>query len=84
MNKLLVLCLSAFFLLAASTAGPASQKPLSPKDLEPKYRLWMEEEVVFIITQKERDVFLQLRSNRERDIFIDAFWKQRDPTPNTP
>lgn len=56
----------------------------SPKDLEPKYRQWLEEEVVYIITKKERDVFLFLQTNRERDIFVEAFWKQRDPTPNTP
>ena len=47
-------------------------------------RKWLEEEVVYIITPKERDVFLKLGSDRERDIFVEAFWKQRDPTPGTP
>jgi GWxTD domain-containing protein len=47
-------------------------------------RTWLEEEVAYIITPKERDVFLKLGSDRERDIFIEAFWKQRDPTPGTP
>jgi GWxTD domain-containing protein len=60
------------------------EKGFSPKDLEPKYKQWVEEEVVYIITKKERDIFLVLQTNRERDIFIEAFWKQRDPTPNTP
>ena len=59
-------------------------KGFSPKDLEPRYRQWLEEEVVYIITPKEREVFLMLQTNRERDIFVEAFWKQRDPTPNTP
>ncbi|NTU51000.1 MAG: GWxTD domain-containing protein, partial [Candidatus Aminicenantes bacterium] len=27
--------------------------------------------------------FLKLRTDRERDLFIEAFWKQRDPTPGT-
>jgi len=48
-----------------------------------KYRKWVEEEVVYIITTKEKDVFLQLNSDKQRDIFIEAFWKQRDPTPGT-
>jgi len=48
------------------------------------YRKWLEEEVVYIITPVEREVFLQLETDREREIFINAFWKQRDPTPNTP
>ncbi len=49
-----------------------------------QYRLWLEEEVVYIITDTERDVFRKLETDKERDIFIEAFWKHRDPTPGTP
>lgn len=59
-------------------------KKKSPKDLPENHRVWLEEEVVYIITPKEKDVFLQLESDRERKMFIEAFWKQRDPNPNTP
>lgn len=55
----------------------------SPKDLPQQYRRWLEEEVVYIITPKEKEVFLQLQNDRERNLFIEAFWKQRDPNPNT-
>lgn len=48
------------------------------------YRQWLEEEVIYIITAKERDVFQKLQTDKEREIFIEAFWKQRDPTPGTP
>ncbi len=51
--------------------------------LPEKYRKWLEE-VVYIITPKEKEVFLQLQNDREREIFINAFWKARDPDPNTP
>ncbi len=57
---------------------------ISVKDLPPKYKKWLEEEVVYIITKAEKEVFLQLQTDRERDIFIEAFWKQRDPIPETP
>ena len=60
------------------------QAKKSVKDLPERYRKWIAEDVVFIISPKERDVFLQLESDRERDIFIEAFWKNRDPTPGTP
>jgi GWxTD domain-containing protein len=71
-------------LLSLLTPLPAaSQARKSPRDLPPQHRRWLEEEVVYIITPKERDVFLQLDTDRERDIFIEAFWKQRDPNPNT-
>lgn len=54
------------------------------KDLAPRFQKWLKEEVVYIITNRERDVFLELNTDRERDLFIEAFWKQRDPTPGTP
>lgn len=49
-----------------------------------RYKQWLEEEVSYIITDRERSSFLKLGTDRERDIFIEAFWKQRDPTPGTP
>jgi GWxTD domain-containing protein len=52
--------------------------------LPEKYRLWLEEEVVYIITAKEREVFQKLETDKEREIFVEAFWKHRDPTPGTP
>ncbi|MBA7545757.1 hypothetical protein ES705_38131 [subsurface metagenome] len=71
---LLILVLPAF----------SAREKKSPKDLPGIYRTWLEEEVVYIITPKEKEVFLQLETNKERDIFIEAFWKQREPNPNTP
>src|SRR5512136_1971269 len=66
-------------------AKAAAPKPVSSKVVLPeRFQRWLNEEVVYIITKRERDVFLQLRTDRERDIFIEAFWKQRDPTPGTP
>ncbi|MCP4217432.1 MAG: GWxTD domain-containing protein, partial [bacterium] len=53
------------------------------KKLAPKYRIWLTAEVGYIITPTEKKVFLQLESDRERDMFIEAFWKQRDPNLNT-
>lgn len=38
----------------------------------------------YIISPKEREVFLELPDNRDRDIFIEDFWRLRDPTPGTP
>lgn len=70
-------------LLCAGLAG-AFQEMLEPEDLPEKYRVWLEEEVRYIITPVEREVFLQLQTDRERDLFIEAFWKHRDDTPGTP
>jgi GWxTD domain-containing protein len=64
--------------LLALTLIPAPDAPLPER-----YRVWLDEEVGYIITPKERDVFLRLETDKERDVFIDAFWNQRDPTPGT-
>ncbi len=71
-------------LLALSLCAPLAGQGKKLVGLPGAARTWLEEEVVYIITPKERDVFLKLASDKERDIFIDAFWKQRDPTPGTP
>ncbi len=49
-----------------------------------RYKKWLDEEVVYIIARREREVFLQLQTDRERDIFVEAFWKHRDPVSSTP
>lgn len=51
--------------------------------LGPEHRTWLEEEVVYIITERERDVFLSLETVEERDLFIEAFWRKRDPNRAT-
>jgi GWxTD domain-containing protein len=68
------------FFIWISAAGQVTKSSLLPD----RYRNWLDEEVVYIITPKERDVFFQLDSDRNREIFIEAFWKQRDPVPETP
>jgi GWxTD domain-containing protein len=75
-RALLLFCL-------AGSAFPAAGDGAQKKDLPPQYKKWLEEEVVYIISPLEKQVFERLQSDRERDLFIQAFWKQRDPTPGT-
>lgn len=49
-----------------------------------KHEKWIKEETVYIITPKERAVFNKLETDKERDMFIEEFWRHRDPTPGTP
>ena len=46
-------------------------------------RLWLEEEVVYIITDMEREVFLTLETSEERARLKTAFWRKRDPNRAT-
>jgi GWxTD domain-containing protein len=45
---------------------------------------WLNEEVVYLISEEERRAFENLRFDEEREHFIENFWLRRDPTPGTP
>lgn len=60
-----------------------SGQALKEKDLSERYQEWLKL-ASYIILPVEREVFLQLTNDRDRDIFIESFWRQRDPTPGTP
>jgi len=66
--------------LTVILSGVPADKPKLPE----RYKRWLDEEVVYIMARAERAVFLQLRTDRERDLFMEAFWKHRDPTPASP
>jgi len=53
------------------------------KDLPRQYQTWLQKDVLYLITKWEKEVFLQLDTDRERDMFIAAFWKNRDPNLHT-
>jgi len=53
------------------------------KELETPYKKWMDEDVVYIISEEERKAFHQLNTDEEREQFVEQFWLRRDPTPDT-
>jgi len=53
------------------------------KNLSPRYRHWITEEVPYIIQTEERKEFLALASDAERDNFIKSFWDARNPNPGS-
>ena len=64
--------------MSASLAG------IQKDQLPERFQKWLDEEVIYIISPLEKEVFLQLANDRDRDLFIAAFWRQRDPTNGTP
>jgi GWxTD domain-containing protein len=99
MNKRILTLTLALGLALVTAPGPrAAQKQPAPpakpktekkrpvgdvKSLDPVYQEFFKL-VTYIISPKEKEVFLELPDNRDRDIFIADFWKVRDPTPGTP
>ena len=68
------------FAIFATAAWAALQQPAPiPKP----YEKWLDEDVVYIVTVEEREAFLNLSSDADRERFIEQFWQRRDPTPDT-
>ncbi len=47
------------------------------------FQKWLNEDVSFIITEEERRAYKKLRTDEEREQFIEGFWRRRDPDPDT-
>lgn len=58
------------------------QKELE-KELMGPWKKWLNEDVVYIITDEEKQAFKRLKTDEERQEFVEAFWRRRDPTPDT-
>src|ERR1700761_4126464 len=72
-----------FELLVLSHFGLHASK-IKPKQLPEVYEHWLSEDVNYLITDAERDAFLRLTTNEDRDTFIDNFWRIRNPDPDAP
>jgi GWxTD domain-containing protein len=89
MRKKIVILVTACFVLLGLGYSAQEKGKLSGKtrkqtlnNLEERYKYWLNL-VYYISTREERNIFLKLTNNRDRDIFIRTFWQQRDPTPGT-
>jgi GWxTD domain-containing protein len=54
------------------------------KELDSQYKQWLNEDVIYIISPDERNAFLQLDTNEEREQFIEQFWLRRSTNPDLP
>src|SRR6266550_1718220 len=90
----IVVVLVMLILAAGIVPGALAQdKEKKPKDrneqkkkdeLKSVYKRWLEEDVSYIINDEERKAFKALKTDEERDQFIEQFWLRRDPDPDTP
>ncbi len=79
---------------SSSSTNETVSKPLTKKQLAKKqkelekeiqgpWKKWLNEDVVYIITDEEKRAFKQLKTDEERQSFVEQFWLRRDPTPDT-
>lgn len=70
-------------LFASGLSAGALQAEGTKEEEEDYYHKWLTEDVVYIITPEEREVFSKLQTDAERDRFIEEFWRRRDSDPKT-
>ena len=87
-KKIIIILVACFILFDYGYPGKEKVK-ISRKErkrilqsLDEKYKPWLNI-TTHISYKEERDIFLSLKNNRDRDIFINTFWQQRDPTIGT-
>lgn len=70
-------------LLVASFAVAAWQFAAAQPAPVDAFQTWLQEDVAYIISPREREAFGQLKTDPERERFIEQFWIRRDTTPGT-
>ncbi|MBZ5609353.1 MAG: GWxTD domain-containing protein [Acidobacteriia bacterium] len=65
--------------LGCSLLLAAPKKPQLPA----KYKQWLQQDVVYTITDEEKKVFLTLPDDASREQFIQSFWEIRNPSPGS-
>jgi len=61
----------------------AKQKSREAENASKALKKWLDEDVSYIITDAEKSTFKALKTDEEREQFIESFWLRRDPTPDT-
>ena len=82
-NFFSVVCVWTLVLSLRLLSAPAVY-PAEKEEMSKEHKKWLDEEVVYIISQNEKEVFKSFTTSGQREEFIDSFWKRRDPTPDTP
>jgi GWxTD domain-containing protein len=95
----IVITLTSLLLLTSSSWSIAQKKNESKREDTKKadaakrsreqenasrvFRKWLDEDVAYIISGEERTAYKALKTDEEREQFIEQFWLRRDPTPDT-
>ncbi|HTY62390.1 MAG TPA: GWxTD domain-containing protein [Acidobacteriota bacterium] len=72
-----------YSLSQSTVRKPAAKRNRQSSDQADHYKKWMQEDVVYIITDDEKATFKALQNDEERENFIEQFWARRNPDPKS-
>ncbi len=93
-NNLIRNAVLTVLLLSAGASAVFAQTPKPTEDPSTKvrkvkgevnkvYKDWVNKDVPYVITNEEKKAFNALKTDEERENFIENFWRRRDPDPDT-
>jgi GWxTD domain-containing protein len=85
LNGIVRLALAGLLLavpLVSLVARPLGTQTREDKEAAKYYEKWLDQDVLYIISDDERDVFKKLHTPEEKDAFIEQFWQRRSPNPS--
>ena len=86
-STMLVTCVSIGFAQKPESTPPNQTPEDKPRNVKTEvkqvYKDWVKKDVFYIITNEEKKAFNQLKTDEERENFIEGFWRRRDPNPDT-
>ncbi len=83
MKRKLIPTIWVLTLVCASGWAFQDNDQLRQEEIENYYKKWLEEDVLYIISDEERAVFNELTTDEEKEQFIEQFWFRRDPDART-
>ncbi|HYK90046.1 MAG TPA: GWxTD domain-containing protein [Acidobacteriota bacterium] len=95
MRYIRLLLLFSAVVLLSSAIGNTSPAPSPQKTKKNKaqtetseraayWKKWLNEDVIYIISDEEKNVFKNLQTDEEREKFVEQFWARRNPDPRNP
>lgn len=84
-NSFLLHGLILIFGVSATLAqvDPTTKPRKTKVEIAKIYSNWLKKDVRYIITEEEKKAFKALKTDEERENFIENFWRRRDPNPDT-
>ena len=90
-NLVIAIVISALSSVAVWAQPPDKKDPNDPTknarnqkiEKNDVYKRWESNDVAYIITSDEKKAFDALKTDEERENFIENFWRRRDPDPDT-
>lgn len=65
------------------TEDPSTKARKVSEEKDKIYKNWLSKDVEYIITSDEKRAYKALKTDEERENFIENFWRRRDPDPDT-